>query len=99
MILWAPAVGLGENNVDKWRSTLLKHAQTATDILIDEDYLEDLDLNTKIIHGTEDEVVSIENSKKICEAMPECEFSSIERANHSFLGEEKELIRESLEFF
>jgi esterase/lipase len=63
MVLWAPAIGFGEVNAEKWRSTLLEHAQTATDISVDKAYLEKIDSEVKIIHGTEDEVINVENSK------------------------------------
>ena len=76
MVLWAPAIDFGEDNVEKWRSTLLKHAQTATDISVDKTYLEKIDSKAKIIHGTEDQAVDIENSRKICEALPRCEFQN-----------------------
>ncbi|MFO7793811.1 MAG: alpha/beta hydrolase [Candidatus Nanohaloarchaea archaeon] len=84
MVLWAPAIGIGENNVEKWRSTQLEHAQTATDISVDKAYLEKINSEVRIIHGTEDQVVDIENSTKICEALPKCEFSEIEDTDHSF---------------
>ena len=84
LVLWAPAVGFGENNVEKWRSTLLKHAQKATDISVGKAYLAKIDSEVKIIHGTEDQVVDIKNSKEICEALPKCEFEKVEGAGHSF---------------
>jgi alpha-beta hydrolase superfamily lysophospholipase len=83
MVLWAPAVGIGENNVDKWRSTLLEHTSTPTDISINRKYLEKPDVPTLIVHGTEDEVVDSSNSRKICEGLPECECKLIEGADHS----------------
>ena len=70
--------------MEKWKSARLKHAQAATDISVDKEFLEMIGSDVKIIHGTEDEVVDIENSKKICKALSECEFSVIEDANHPF---------------
>lgn len=98
MVLWAPAVGIGENNVSKWRSSLLEHASTATDVSIDRKYLEDLDFHTLIVHGTEDEVVDASNSRKICEALPECELKLIEDADHSFSSFEEDVSSLSVEF-
>lgn len=96
MVLWAPAIGIGETNVEKWGSTLLKHAKTATDISVDKVYIEQIDSEVKIIHGSEDQVVSIENSRTICEALPECEFEKIEGIDHSFRNKESELTSATL---
>lgn len=98
LVLWAPAIGFGEDNVEKWRSTKLKHAQTIKDISVDKSFLGKIDSEAKIIHGTEDQVVDIENSRKICEALPECEFEKIENAGHSFTNIEKELSKHSCSF-
>ncbi len=98
MVLWAPAIGIGENNVEKWRSTLLKHAQTATDISLEKAYLEKINSELQIIHGTEDEVVEIENSREIYETLPKCEFTEIENTGHSFTGEENRLIPMTTKF-
>lgn len=88
IVLWAPAIGIGKDNVEKWRSTWLKHARTATDISVDKEFLESLYVRTKIIHGAGDKVVDVKNSRKICEALPKCEFSVIEDAGHSFEGKQ-----------
>ncbi|EHK01470.1 hypothetical protein HRED_08181 [Candidatus Haloredivivus sp. G17] len=48
MVLWAPAIGFGEVNAEKWRSTLLEHAQIATDISVDKAYLEKIDSEVKL---------------------------------------------------
>ena len=98
MVLWAPAIGFVEVNVEKWRSTLLEHAQTATDISVDKAYLEKIDSEVKIIHGTEDEVINVENSKRICEALPRCEFEEIEDAGHSFDSFGKGVVELTVEF-
>ena len=98
LVLWAPAVGFGEDNVEKWRSTLLKHAQTATDISVDKSFLGKIDSRVKIIHGTEDEVVDVGNSRKICESLPICEFEEIEDAGHSFTENRDLVIEETVSF-
>jgi len=48
LALWTPAVGIGEDNVEKWKSTLLKHAQTATDISVDKAHLEKIVLKRRL---------------------------------------------------
>ncbi len=99
MVLWAPAIGFGEDSVEKWRSTKIKHAKTATDISVDKTFLGKINSEVKIIHGTEDQVVDIENSRKICKALPECEFEKVENAGHSFEKFESVLVEESLIFY
>jgi pimeloyl-ACP methyl ester carboxylesterase len=98
MVLWAPAIGFGEVNAEKWRSTLLEHAQIATDISVDKAYLEKIDSEVKIIHGTEDEVIDVENSKRICEALPRCEFEEIEDAGHSLDSFGEKVVELTVEF-
>lgn len=83
MILWAPAVGVGSNNVDKWRSTPLGHADKPTDISIDEESLGKITEKVKIIHGTSDEVVDISNSQRISQALPNGQLVEIEGEDHS----------------
>ncbi len=63
LILWAPAISIGEDNVEKWRSTPLRHAEQATDIKLGKDQLNKIDTRTVLIHGTRDEVVSIKTPK------------------------------------
>lgn len=98
MVLWAPAIGIGEDNVDKWRSTLLDHASTATDIRIDTKHLDNLDFDTLIVHGTEDEVVDVSNSHVICDSLPRCELKLMRDSEHSFCSFDKNLSNNSVEF-
>ena len=65
MILWAPALSIGEEgNLAKWRKTQLKKAETATDITIGKNKLRETTTTTKIIHGKQDQVVPIEKLAK-----------------------------------
>ena len=96
MVLWAPAVGFGEDNVEKWRSTLLGQASTATDISISEERLKDIDAEVSIFHGTEDEVVDIDTSRKIADAVSDGEITEVEGTGHSFSGVEAWLAEKSL---
>lgn len=86
MVLWAPAVGVGEDNVEKWRSTLLGQASTATDISIGDERLNDIDAEVSIFHGTEDEVVDIDNSRIIVDTVRNGELMEVEDTGHSFSG-------------
>ncbi|MEF8880610.1 MAG: YqiA/YcfP family alpha/beta fold hydrolase [Candidatus Nanohaloarchaea archaeon] len=99
MVLWAPSIGLGNNNVDKWRSTVLGQASEATDISIDASSLEKIESPVKIIHGTNDEVVNVENSEKLVQHLRKGELLKIEGGDHSFSSKEKRLISESKGMF
>ena len=96
MILWAPAVGVGEDNVEKWRSTLLGQASTATDISIGEERLNEIDAEVRIFHGTKDEVVDVDTSRKIVDAVSDGEITEVEDTGHSFSGVEAWLAEKSL---
>ncbi|QKQ98737.1 prolyl oligopeptidase family serine peptidase [Candidatus Nanohaloarchaea archaeon] len=98
MVLWAPAVGLGENNVEKWRSTALRQASTATDISIDISELEGLDVETLLIHGENDQVVEVENSRRIADQLPDGDVRVIEDTGHSFEGHEGEVAEITVDF-
>lgn len=96
MVLWAPAIGFGEDNVEKWRSTPLGQASTATDISLDEERAGKIDTRVKIIHGTDDEVVPYQNSADICETLPDCELSTIEGGDHSFTRSADRIVSETV---
>ena len=97
MVLWAPSIGIREDNVDKRISTLLEHASTATNISIDRNYLENLDMPTLIVLGTEDEVVDVSNSHVICDSLPRCELKLMRDSGHSFCSFDKNLSNNSVE--
>lgn len=99
MILWAPAVGIGKNNVNQWRSTSLKHASSATEICVDPENLEKIRSNVKIVHGTSDQVVPADNSRTISEEISNCELEEIKGADHSFSSSEKKLISKTESMF
>lgn len=97
-VLWAPKVGFGEDNVEKWRSTLLDQPSTATDILVGEKRLKDIDAEVSIFHGTEDEIVSIDNSRKIAGVLTDGSITKIDGVGHSFSGVEVWLAEQSLKY-
>lgn len=99
MILWAPAVGLEGDNVDKWISTPLGQASAATDISIDPSYLKNIDIPVKIIHGTDDEVVDLEVSEQLAQNLDKGELMRVEGGDHSFSSDKKKLISESKSMF
>ena len=97
MVLWAPAVGFGEDNVEKWRSTLLDQASAATDISIGEGRLNEIDAEVSIFHGAEDGVVSVDNSRKIADVLTDGSITEVEGTGHSFSGVEAWLAEKSLQ--
>ena len=99
MILWAPAIGLNGDNVDKWRSATLGQASSATDISIDASSLQSIDIPVKLIHGTDDEVVDVSVSEKIAQNLGNGELIEIEGCDHSFSSDKKKLISESKSMF
>lgn len=99
MILWAPAVGLGKNNVNQWKSTSLKHASSATDISVDAEHLENISSTVKIVHGSSDQVVPVNKSRTISEEISDCELEEIEGADHSFSSSQKKLISKTESMF
>lgn len=98
VILWAPAVGLGTSNVEKWRSTTLDHASTATDITIHTSDLKQLPSNTLLIHGEQDQIVDVENSETIAENIPGADVRVLKDTGHSFQRSKDEVIRNTVEF-
>ena len=99
MILWAPALGLNGNTVEKWRSTPLGHASSATDISTNPANLQNIDYPVKIIHGTADEVVNVSNSEQIAKNLEKGEVIKINDGDHSFSSNKKKLISESKSMF
>jgi len=98
MILWAPALDISQKgNIDKWKQTKLKEAETATDITISENKLRKTNTQTCIIHGKKDQVISVETSKQIQNIMPECKLKQIPNTGHSYENKEKALIKYSKE--
>jgi pimeloyl-ACP methyl ester carboxylesterase len=68
------------------------------DISIGEESVSSIKEDTLIIHGTEDKVVNVENSKEIRDILPCCELEKIDGAGHSFEGVEEELVERARQF-
>ena len=96
MILWAPALDTRkEGNIAKWRQTKLKEAEKPEDIKISTQKLRETTTPTKIIHGNQDQVISIENSRKLQKHIPECELEEIPETGHSYQEKEPLVVRET----
>lgn len=90
MVLWRPMIGLGQDNIEKWSSKPLGQVDTPLDICISNEKLSNLSVPVKVIHGTEDEVVSIDNSRNLVEALPRAKLAEID--NVSSLLDSKKVI-------
>ena len=58
----------------------------------------DIKTKTLIVHGTADDVISIDNSRKLQKIMSNCELVVIEGAGHSYRGQEKEVAKAIAKF-
>ncbi len=63
--------------------------------------LNELDIKIGVLQGTKDEIVSVENSKRLVEALPNAELIILEGADHSYKEEpySTRLVEETVKFF
>lgn len=84
-IMWAPAVTLAEtDNLDQFLEIKLSEIEKVTDITINAARVAQSSAHIGIIHGTEDEVVSLKNSQAIVKAASRGELIVVDGAGHSF---------------
>ncbi len=102
IVLWAPAIGVVDNkgNLDDKIYTVLSEISSLLDITVDKDFLSNIKVPVKIIHGTEDENIPIENSLKIASLLPYSDVTKIKDMGHSVktAEQEKELIDNTIKF-
>ena len=99
LILLAPAINYAsESNIEKIKNKELSKIKNIFDIKIDKNNLKKLDLEILIIHGDKDEIVPIENSRKIIKDIENGKLETIKNANHSYDKKEKELVKYYQEF-
>ncbi len=102
MLLWAPAIGLSEEcNLNSIRNEQISNFSSMRNVKINKNFLSDLRISVGIIHGTKDEVVSIESSKKLIAMLPNSRLITISGADHSYREEPyaTKLIEETIRFF
>jgi pimeloyl-ACP methyl ester carboxylesterase len=81
----------------------LKH-KDASDLILLAPFVEasnkfkDIKTKTLIIHGTADDVISIDNSRKLQKVMPNCQLIVIEGVGHSYRGKEQEAAKAIAKF-
>lgn len=83
MVLWAPAVFVGDHD-DRPSVTV--------------DHLAGVVLPVRLLQGDADEVVSVENSRALADALPDGDLVQLPDEDHSFLTDEERVVRETAEF-
>jgi pimeloyl-ACP methyl ester carboxylesterase len=83
LMLWAPAVALGESED---RPSISAGA------------LSDIEVPVRILQGDEDDVVSVENAAAIAEHLPDGELIELPGEDHSFGNDEPQIIEATSSF-
>jgi len=85
LVLWSPAMNFGpDSNFIYSKEAKLYNFKKLSDIKINKRDLYHINYPVLIIHGTNDEVVSVENSKRIITEFPKIQLKVIEGADHSY---------------
>lgn len=102
LILWAPAMGVvaGRSNLEEISSTKFSEMKSLSEINLDKEFLSKIAIPVRIIHGTADQSVPIDNSKKLVEMLPHAELVEIKDMDHSYktLEEEKRVVGGIVDF-
>ena len=84
-ILWAPAIGFLEaETITSLQDTLLSKIDNLKNLAVSKEYLLQDTAKIFIIHGTADQVMSIDTSRQIVAEVPEITLAEIPNADHSF---------------
>ena len=101
-VLWAPAIGVVEvgANIDTYLTEPLGTLKLLTDMKVDREYLQDMEAETLILHGTADDVIPYKNSEAITSMLPNVALVPIAGADHSYKNKEHEsaVIRATINF-
>jgi len=90
-ILWAPAIGIGEDaTFDIKMHEKLENVDSFLDLHLNPSHVSADTSAIRIVHGTADTSVPIENSRKIVREARDGKLTEIEDADHSFKSEEEE---------
>ncbi|MFA6475872.1 MAG: hypothetical protein WCV68_00500 [Candidatus Paceibacterota bacterium] len=102
MVLWAPAIGIADDkgNLNEKIDTLFSEISSLLEVTVDRDLLSSIKVPVKIIHGTKDRNVLLENSLKIAGLLLYSDVAKIKDMGHSAETQEKEkeLIDDTIEF-
>jgi len=99
LVLWAPAAfDFGaESHIGGVTAAPIEELDSRQ---IGPETVADLDASVRIIHGSDDEVVAVENSRRLVDAVDDGELLVREGEGHSFRGadREREVVAETLAF-
>jgi dienelactone hydrolase len=84
-ILWAPACGVGENDtLDALKDTALHNVATILDVKVSNQFIHDDPSEVCIIHGTNDNIIPIANSRMMISSARRGSITEIAITDHSF---------------
>jgi pimeloyl-ACP methyl ester carboxylesterase len=85
LVLLAPVIGISEivMNIKDKDKILLSEIDSMTDVVINKSYASSLIASVCIIHGTNDEIISIANTKKLVTYMSNVKLVEIDGMGHS----------------
>jgi|GEM_PF-1200377 esterase/lipase len=102
MVLWAPAIGVADSkgNLDDKIDVVFSEINSLLEVTVDKDLLSNIKVPVKIIQGTDDKNVPMENSLKIASVLPHSSVIKIKDMGHSAETpeQEKELIDDTINF-
>ncbi len=85
-------------SISRFKTETFSHLNDLFDFGLTKEMLAKMSIPVLFIHGTKDEVISIENSKRVCSLLPDSELIAIEDADHSYEKKEEELVHALLPF-
>lgn len=94
LILWAPALFVvpEHGTIENYMTVPLAQAKSVKDITIDYSFLQKIKTPLALIHGTNDHLVPIENSKEIQQHVHEATLEELTGLDHSWKNEEDEKV-------
>lgn len=97
VVLWAPAIVIeDESNLEE---IIDKQFKERDHPIIDTDDLERINVPVRILVGSEDETISIDEVETITSALPEATYSVYDGMDHSFTGTvEADVVDETIAF-
>jgi len=102
MVLWAPAIGVSEDksNLEEMLNVPFSEINSLQEITLNKEFLSSVNTPVRIIQGTNDESVSVENSRRITSLLPKAELVQIEGMGHSYKTKEQEeiVLKATLDF-
>lgn len=103
MVLWAPAIGVTDDkgNLDEKIDTAFSEINSSLEVTVSKDLLSSIKVPIKIIHGTEDKNIPIENSLKIASLLLYSDVIKIKDMAHSYekIEQENEVVSKTINFF